>query len=128
MLSVACGEACFVRGVIITLSLSIAPRVADGQSNQNCARSRSYDRRGDHNRDELLKPSALALAAWRCSPQSFDPYRVLAQLPTELFDEILSGCQIGKASAVEDLPLPSNRTSVMWLNVSRLMEIYDLAA
>jgi hypothetical protein len=53
---------------------------------------------------------------------------VLPELPIELFDEILSGCQIGKAPAVEDLVLPINRTSVMWLNVSRLMEIYDLAA
>jgi hypothetical protein len=32
---------------------------------------------------------------------------------TELFDEVASHCQIGKAPAVKDLPLPRNRTSVM---------------
>jgi hypothetical protein len=54
--------------------------------------------------------------------------RALAELSTELFDEVASGCQIGKAPAVEDLLLPINRTSVMRLNMSRLMKIYDLAA
>jgi hypothetical protein len=54
--------------------------------------------------------------------------RALAELTTELFDEVASGCQIGKTPAVEDLLLPINRTSVMWLNMSRLMKIYDPAA
>ena len=54
--------------------------------------------------------------------------RALAELSTELIDEGASGCQIRKAPAVKDLLLPSNRTSVMWLNMSRLMKIYDPAA
>jgi hypothetical protein len=52
----------------------------------------------------------------------------LAELSTELFDEVASRCQIGKAPAVKDLLLPNNRTSVMRLNMSRLMKIYDPAA
>jgi hypothetical protein len=57
-----------------------------------------------------------------------EPLRALAEFSTELFDEILSGCQIGKAPAVEDLLLPINRTSVTRLNMSRLVKIYDPAA
>ena len=40
------------------------------------------------------------------------------ELPTELLDEILRGCQIGKAPAVEHLSLFKNCMSVMWLNMS----------
>jgi hypothetical protein len=54
--------------------------------------------------------------------------RALAELSTELFSEVVSRCQIGKAPAVKDLILPNNRTSVMWLNMSRLMKNYDPAA
>jgi len=54
--------------------------------------------------------------------------RTLAELSTELFTEVASRCQIGKAPAVKDLVLPNNRTSVMWLNMSRLMKINDPAA
>jgi len=52
----------------------------------------------------------------------------LAELSTKMIDEGVSCCQIGKAPAVKDLLLPNNRTSVMWLNMSRLMKIYDPAA
>jgi hypothetical protein len=52
----------------------------------------------------------------------------LAELSTELFDEVASGRQIGKAPTVKDFLLPNNRTSVMRLNMSRLMKIYDSAA
>jgi hypothetical protein len=61
---------------------------------------------------------ASAPAAWRYWPQSFAPRRALAELSTELFDEVASRCQIGKAPAVKDLLLPNNRTSVMRLNMS----------
>jgi hypothetical protein len=68
----------------------------------------------------------------RRSPASFATLaairRALAELSTELIDEGASSCQIGKAPAVEDLLLPINRTSVTWLNMSRLMKIYDPAA
>jgi hypothetical protein len=53
---------------------------------------------------------------------------MLVELSTELFDEVMSRCQIGKAPAVKDLPLPNDRTSVMWLNMPRFMKIYDPAA
>jgi hypothetical protein len=72
--------------------------------------------------------TSVALAISQSSQQSFAPHRALAELSTELIDEGASRCQIRKAPAVKDLLLPSNRTSVMWLNTSRLMKIYDLAA
>jgi hypothetical protein len=56
------------------------------------------------------------------------PHRALAELSTELFDEVASRCQIGKAPTIKGLMLPNNRLSVMWLNMSRLMKIYDPAA
>jgi hypothetical protein len=44
------------------------------------------------------------------------------------FDEILSRCQIEKAPAVKHLSLSNTCTSVMWLDMSRLIKIYYPAA
>jgi hypothetical protein len=54
-------------------------------------------------------------------------FATIRKFSTELFDEVASRRQIWKAPAVEDLLLPINRTSVMRLNMSRLMKIYDLS-
>ena len=47
----------------MTLILSIAPREEMDNQIKTALVSRSYDRVGDHNRDELLKPSVIAPAA-----------------------------------------------------------------
>jgi hypothetical protein len=57
-----------------------------------------------------------------------NPPYTSAELSTELIDEVASGCQIRKAPAIKDLLLSYNPTSVMRLNTSRLMKIYDPTA
>jgi uncharacterized protein YjiS (DUF1127 family) len=73
----------------------------------------------------LITRVAAASPRW---PQSAASRRALAKLSTELIDEGASRCQIGKAPAVKDLPLPNNRTPVTQLNMSRLMKGHDPAA
>jgi hypothetical protein len=53
---------------------------------------------------------------------------VLAELPTELFDEILSDCQIGKAPAIIRFAFLQNYMAVSRLDASRIVKVHDSTA